>query len=202
MLRQLDIPFVVVETGHTMEQYPSHLEAGEIAVYLAEHKSDSCPEPIGSNQILLTADTVVWHLGRELGKPRGEEEAIAMLRSLSGSTHQVFTGVCLRSLNTRHSFCSSTRVTFADLELAEIEYYVKSFRPFDKAGAYGIQEWIGHIAVERIEGSYFNVIGLPVQKVYRELKKFVTGMESPGTDQSGTNQSGRYHSGTDKQSGP
>jgi len=192
-MRQLGIPFVVVETGHAGEQYPSHLEAGEIAVYLAEHKSDSYLEPLASNQILLTADTVVWHRGRELGKPRGEEEAIAMLSMLSGTTHHVYTGVCLRSsYAARRSFCSSTRVTFSNLEQAEIEYYVKRYKPFDKAGAYGIQEWIGYTAVERIEGSYFNVIGLPVQKVYSELKQFIAG----------TNRSENNHPGTDKQNGP
>jgi len=163
----------MVETGHTDETYPGDLSGGEIARYLAEHKSDAYTNPLESNQLLLTADTIVWHAGKELGKPAGREEAIGMLTELSGDTHQVFTGVCIRSNQARTSFFAVTDVTFSRLGKEEMEYYVDRYRPFDKAGAYGIQEWIGHIAVEKIVGSYFNVMGLPVQKVYSELKRFI-----------------------------
>lgn len=174
-MKELGIPFRVVETGHTDEHYPSHLRGGEIARYLADHKSDAYIELLSEKQILLTADTIVWHKEEELGKPRDKDEAMRMIRSLSGGIHQVFTGVCLRSDSGRTSFFAVTDVTFSNLEQEEIEQYVSGFQPFDKAGGYGIQEWIGYIAVEKIDGSYFNVMGLPVQKVYSELKSFING---------------------------
>lgn len=170
LMKELGIPFRVVESAHIHEDYPPHLNGGEIAQYLAEHKSDAYENPLEKHQVLLTADTIVWHQGRELGKPAGREEAMAMIALLSGDTHQVFTGVCLRSAWARRAFFVSTDVVFSRLEKQEIAYYVDRYTPFDKAGAYGIQEWIGHIAVEHISGSYFNVMGLPVQKVYSELK--------------------------------
>jgi septum formation protein len=173
LLKELEFPFRVVKTEHTEETYPENLSGGEIARYLAELKSEAFQAPLEQNQVLLTADTIVWHGGKELGKPSGREEAIQMIRALSGGTHQVFTGVCLRSNHARSSFFVATDVTFSRLEKEEIEHYVDHYKPFDKAGAYGIQEWIGHIAVERIEGSYFNVMGLPVQKLYSELKLFI-----------------------------
>ena len=173
LLEELGIPFRVVETGHTDELYPGGLTGGEIARYLAEHKSDAYKDPIGEKQVLLTADTLVWHQGSELGKPSSREEAISMIHRLSGNTHQVYTGVCLRSAMKRTSFSVITDVTFSMFDNQEIEYYVDNYQPYDKAGAYGIQEWIGHIGVERIEGSYFNVMGLPVQKVYSELKSLI-----------------------------
>ena len=169
-MRSLGIPFRVVDTGHDQEAYPLHLKGGEIAQYLADHKSDAYLETLEDFQILLTADTVVWFGSRELGKPANEEEAFEMIRLLSGNTHQVFTGVCLRSSRARTSFFVRTDVTFSTLEQAEIAYYIRNFKPFDKAGGYGIQEWIGTVAVEKIVGSYFNVMGLPVQRVYQELK--------------------------------
>ncbi|MGW8316128.1 MAG: Maf family nucleotide pyrophosphatase [Bacteroidales bacterium] len=172
LLERLGIPFRIVETGHEEERYPPHLEGGEIALYLAEHKSDAYRESLGPGQILLTADTVVWHRERELGKPSGAAEATAMIRALAGSTHQVYTGVCLRSSQTRKSFFAGTDVTFSPLDEGEIEWYVSQYRPWDKAGAYGIQEWIGAVAVQKIVGSYFNVMGLPLHRVYRELKSF------------------------------
>lgn len=172
-MQELGLPFKVVETGHADEQYPSHLKGGEISRFLADHKSDAYLESLSEKQILLTADTIVWHQEKELGKPADQEEAIFMIQSLSGSTHQVYTGVCLRSNAARRSFFAVTDVTFSNLTPEEIESYVTRYRPFDKAGAYGIQEWIGTIAVERIVGSYFNVMGLPVQRVYNELKSFI-----------------------------
>ncbi len=173
LMKEVGIPFKVVETAHSNEEYPSNLTGGAIARYLAEHKSESYTEALRSNQILLTADTIVWHREKELGKPANRQEAIEMLSQLSGDTHQVYTGVCLRSARARSSFFAVTDVTFSRLESEEIEYYVDHYNPFDKAGAYGIQEWIGHIAVEKIVGSYFNVMGLPVQKVYSELKNII-----------------------------
>jgi len=172
-LKELGISFRVVRTEHLEETYPDHLSGGEIARFLAEHKSDAYTKPLNQNQVLLTADTIVWHGEKELGKPAGREEAIRMLTDLSGDTHQVFTGVCLRSNQARSSFFAVTDVTFSKLDPEEIELYVDQYKPFDKAGAYGIQEWIGHIAVEKIVGSYFNVMGLPVQKLYKELKRFI-----------------------------
>ena len=172
-MKELGIPFRIVDTGHSDENFPESLSGGEIARYLAEHKSDAYPEPLEPGQILLTADTIVWHKGKELGKPANRDEAISMILSLSGATHQVYTGVCLRSEKRRRAFFSVTDVTFSTLEINEVEGYVDRFQPYDKAGAYGIQEWIGYIAVERIVGSYFNVMGLPVQKVYSELKSFI-----------------------------
>ncbi len=172
-MNDLGIPFRIVDAGHDQEAYPAHLEGGEIARYLADHKSDAYEGTLGERQILLTADTVVWFEGEELGKPASEEEAIEMIGKLSGQTHQVFTGVCLRTLQRRTSFAVRTDVTFSNLDVEEIAYYVRQYKPFDKAGGYGIQEWIGTIAVERIVGSYFNVMGLPVQRVYRELKSLI-----------------------------
>ena len=173
LLKALGIPFRVVEAGHADEDYPVHLSGGAIAQYLAEHKSDACQVNLQDHHVLLTADTIVWHRERELGKPADRAEAISMIADLSGDTHQVFTGVCLRSTQKRSSFIAVTDVSFSHLDQEEIAYYVDLHKPFDKAGAYGIQEWIGHIAVEKIVGSYFNVMGLPVQRLYSELKKFI-----------------------------
>lgn len=173
LMKELGIPFRVVQTAHSDETYPGDLSGGEIARYLAEHKSGCYTEELGPIQVLLTADTIVWQRGRELGKPVNREEAIKMIAALSGDTHQVFTGVCLRSNLKRSSFFAVTDVTFSRLQNEEIEHYVDQYSPYDKAGAYGIQEWIGYIAVEKIVGSYFNVMGLPVQRVYSEMKKFI-----------------------------
>lgn len=172
-MKELGIPFRVVKTDHSDEAYPVDLSGGAIAKYLARHKSDAYKQVLGPRQILLTADTIVWHRERELGKPASREEAVAMIAALSGDTHQVFTGVCLRTKFRESTFSATTDVTFSKLLEEEILQYVDKYRPYDKAGAYGIQEWIGYIAVEKIVGSYFNVMGLPVQKVYSELKKLI-----------------------------
>lgn len=173
LMKGLGIPFRVVSTAHIHENYPAHLSGSEIAQFLAEHKSDAYHPPLEKHQILLTADTIVWHREKELGKPADREEAIRMIATLSGETHQVYTGVCLRSARDRKVFHATTDVMFSRLDREEIEHYVDHYRPYDKAGAYGIQEWIGYIAVENIVGSYFNVMGLPVQKVYSELKALI-----------------------------
>lgn len=151
------------------ESFPSHLRGGEIPLYLAKKKAEAFSGSLDENEILLTADTIVWHRGKLLGKPVDRADAIQMLEELSGDHHTVFTGVCLLFRGKYRSFCVESKVFFKELSSKEINYYVDVFEPYDKAGAYGIQEWIGYIGVERIEGSYFNVIGLPVQRLYHEL---------------------------------
>ena len=125
-------------------------------------------------ELFITADTIVWHQNKVFGKPRHHEEAVEMLRALSGCTHQVFTAVCLTTQQAQRSFCSSSEVRFCRLEEEEIRWYVEHYSPLDKAGAYGIQEWIGYVGVEHISGSYFNVMGLPVHRLYRELLAFAS----------------------------
>lgn len=155
------------------EECPPSVPAKELAVYLAEAKAAKLGVGLGSSQILITADTIVLCGDRILGKPVSREEAVEFLRLLSGREHLVITGVCLRSAGRQHSFSVETAVSFRPIGDDEIEYYVDNYSPYDKAGAYGIQEWIGFVATERIEGSYFNVIGLPVSRLYSELKEFV-----------------------------
>ena len=149
------------------------LPADEVAAFLSRLKSEAYPEPLGGKDILITADTVVIADGRILGKPAGRETALDMLRSLSGRSHSVITGVTLRNGSRSRTFDSRTKVFFKQLSDEEIDYYVDRYRPYDKAGAYGIQEWIGYVAIERIEGSFYNVMGLPVQKLLTELEIFI-----------------------------
>ena len=151
------------------ESYPETLQGEEIPMYISSQKAAAYLEALKENELLITADTIVWLDGRVLGKPADEEEACQMLRDLSGRTHQVITGVTLATTAFQRSFASVSQVTFAPLTEEEIKYYVTHYHPMDKAGSYGVQEWIGFIGVERIEGSYFNVMGLPVQRLYREL---------------------------------
>lgn len=153
------------------ESYPETLQGEEIPVYISSKKASAYLDTLKDNELLITADTIVWLDGRVLGKPADEKEACQMLRDLSGKTHQVITGVTLATTTFQKSFASVSQVTFASLTEEEINYYVNHYHPMDKAGSYGVQEWIGFIGVERIEGSYFNVMGLPVQRLYRELKE-------------------------------
>lgn len=153
------------------ESYPDTLQGEEIPVYISSKKASAYLDTLKYNELLITADTIVWLDGRVLGKPADEKEACQMLRDLSGKTHQVITGVTLATTTFQKSFASVSQVTFAPLSEEEISYYVNHYHPMDKAGSYGVQEWIGFIGVERIEGSYFNVMGLPVQRLYRELKE-------------------------------
>lgn len=153
------------------ESYPDTLQGEEIPVYISSKKASAYLDALKDNELLITADTIVWLDGRVLGKPADEKEACQMLRDLSGKTHQVITGVTLATTTFQKSFASVSQVTFASLTEEEISYYVNHYHPMDKAGSYGVQEWIGFIGVERIEGSYFNVMGLPVQRLYRELKE-------------------------------
>ena len=151
------------------ESYPEGLSMEEIPQYISRKKAAAYE--LKEDELLITADTIVYLDGEVLGKPADEAEAKEMLRKLSGKTHQVITGVTLTWSDQQHSFASVSQVTFAELTEAEIEHYVTHYRPLDKAGAYGIQEWIGYIGVTSLQGSYFNVMGLPVQKLYTEMKK-------------------------------
>ena len=170
LLAGLDIPFEVRVIEDIDESYPDNLPAGEIAEYIAQKKAAAYE--VGNDEVLITADTIVVLDEQILGKPADAEEAKLMLRSLSGKTHHVITGVCLKSRDQQHHFSVISEVTFKTLAEEEIRYYVETYKPFDKAGAYGIQEWIGYIGVTGLSGSYFNVMGLPVQRIYEELKKF------------------------------
>ncbi len=171
LLNDLGLQFSI-QTIEVEEVYPPGLSMTQIAEYLAKHKSEPFERLLSENDILITADTIVWINGEVLGKPRNREEAILMLQKLSGSLHQVITGVCLKSPDKTTLFSSITNVYFKELLLNEIEYYIDEYQPFDKAGAYGIQEWIGYIGIKHIEGSFYNVMGLPIQKLYEELILF------------------------------
>lgn len=163
--------FRVAVTGFE-ESYPPHLTGKDIAEYLAEGKADSWEEPLAHGQVLITADTIVWCRGINLGKPADDDEAIRFLRQLSGCRHEVITGICLRSAENKRVFSVTTGVTFRHLADDEIEFYVRNYRPHDKAGAYGIQEWIGLRGITAIEGSYYNVVGLPVSELCTALMEF------------------------------
>lgn len=172
MMRDLGLRFDVIERDFD-ETYPDNLTGKEIAVYLSERKAKSFINEIAKNEIVITADTIVWCNKKVLGKPEDKEAAQKMIKELSGNTHEVITAVTLLSDEKKRTFFESTTVTFEALSDEEITYYIEEFKPYDKAGAYGIQEWIGIVACSRIEGSYFNVVGLPVQRLYEELKEFV-----------------------------
>lgn len=173
LLSGLGLDYEVRTLSGIDESYPETLQGEEIPVYISSKKASAYLDTLKDNELLITADTIVWLDGRVLGKPADEEEACRMLRDLSGRTHQVITGVTLATTTFQRSFASVSQVTFATLSEEEIKYYVSHYRPMDKAGSYGVQEWIGFIGVERIEGSYFNVMGLPVQRLYRELKGLI-----------------------------
>ena len=153
------------------ESYPDTLQGEEIPLYIAKEKADAYIPMMQPDELIITADTIVCLDGKVLGKPRDREDALQMLRTMSGRTHKVFTGVCITTTDWQRSFTAQTEVRFATLSEDEIIYYVDNFKPMDKAGAYGVQEWIGFIGVENISGSYYNIMGLPVQKLYRELLK-------------------------------
>ncbi|MBQ8864300.1 MAG: septum formation protein Maf [Rikenellaceae bacterium] len=172
LLGDCDLPFEVADSYEVEEVFPEELPAEEVAEYLSRLKADGYPWPLAEGDILITADTVVINDGRILGKPTDREAAIEMIRSLAGHTHRVVTGVTIRSTKRSVSFSSSSEVRFRELEPDEIEYYIDTYRPYDKAGAYGIQEWIGCTAIESISGSFYNVMGLPVAALYRQLKQF------------------------------
>ena len=172
LLTQLRIPFKVVTLGNISEDYPSDLPALEVAQYISNKKADAYHEIIGDDELLIAADTVVVLDGKIYGKPHNSAEAAQMLRELSGKTHQVASGVTILTRQKRTSFTTVTDVKFAELTDEDIHNYIENYAPFDKAGAYGIQEWIGCVAVESIRGSYYNVMGLPVHRLYQELRFF------------------------------
>lgn len=171
LLAGLGYPYEVRVLSDIDESYPADLRGSDVAAYISRAKANAYAQAMADDELIITADTIVCLDEQVLGKPADEAEAITMLRSLSGCTHQVYTGVTLTTKSEQRSFVSRSDVTFTALTDEEIQHYVTHYRPMDKAGAYGIQEWIGYIGVERIEGSYFNVMGLPVQRLYTELKQ-------------------------------
>jgi len=172
LLHELGLKFEVVEKDY-IESYPEGLTGEEIARHIARGKAVSFIDEISDKDIVIAADTIVWCNNKVLGKPVDFEDAVRILNEISGNTHEVITGVCLLSSNKEKVFSASTKVTFDTLSKEEIKFYVDKYKPYDKAGAYGIQEWIGIAACSYIEGSYFNVVGLPVQRLYKELNNFV-----------------------------
>ncbi len=171
LLSGLGVEYTVKTLPDIDEGYPDTLSGEDIPLYISREKAAAYVPMMQADELIITADTIVWLDGRVYGKPVGDEGAKAMLRALSGKTHQVITGVTLTTQVWQRSFAVTSNVSFAPLTDEEITYYVDNFHPLDKAGAYGVQEWIGFIGVTRLEGSYFNVMGLPVQRLYTELKK-------------------------------
>ncbi|MEZ7873618.1 MAG: Maf family nucleotide pyrophosphatase [Bacteroidales bacterium] len=173
LIAGLDIPFSVEKSAHPDENYDHAIDINSVPLHLAKMKSFYFGRELKEDEILLTADTLVICENEILEKPASREDALEMLGKLSGKAHTVITGVHLRSLKGERGFSASTVVYFKTLSRQEIDYYLDNYKPYDKAGAYGVQEWIGYIAIEKIEGSYFNVMGLPVQKLYNELQVFI-----------------------------
>lgn len=171
LLAGLGVDYEVRTLPDVDESYPDTLQGADIPLYIAKEKADAYRNMLQPGELMITADTIVWLDGRVLGKPKDREDALCMLWDMSGRTHEVFTGVCITTTEWQRSFAAQTEVRFAELSEEEITYYVDKFRPMDKAGAYGVQEWIGFIGVENISGSYYNIMGLPVQRLYKELVK-------------------------------
>lgn len=167
LLAGLNIDFEI-KTIDVDEDYPATIVGVDIPMFLAQKKASA--HTLSENDLLITADTIVWHKGRVYGKPVDKNDAKQMLKTLSGQMHQVITGVCITTNHRQKAFHVTSDVFFARFSDSEIDYYLENYQPYDKAGSYGVQEWIGYVGVERIEGSYFNVMGLPVQRLYNELK--------------------------------
>ena len=172
LLSGLDLDFEVKTLPDVEETYPSSLWKEEIPVYLSKLKADAYKACIDDKTMLITADTIVWLNAKVYGKPTDEEDAKQMLRELSGKTHEVITGVCLTTKDKQKAFFAVSKVKFATLDEEEIEYYISKYKPYDKAGSYGVQEWIGYIGVENLQGSFYNVMGLPVRMLYMYLKNW------------------------------
>lgn len=172
LLAGLGVPFEVKVLPDIEENYPADLPVAEVAEYIAREKADAYRQLIGKHDLVITADTIVVVGDEVMGKPHDADDACRMLRKLSNRTHQVITGVCLTTADKQRQFSVKTDVTFKSLSEEEIAHYVNHYQPFDKAGAYGIQEWIGYIGVTSLQGSYFNVMGLPVQRIYTEMMEF------------------------------
>lgn len=170
LVKGLEIPYTV-KTYEVDESFPAHLQAEQIALYLAEKKAAAFPDALNENEVLLTADTIVWIKGEVLNKPVDEQDSFRMLSTICGATHQVYTGVCLKTAKQTVTFFDKTDVTCRSLTNDEKWHYIQNYKPFDKAGSYGIQDWFGYTAVEHINGCFYNVMGLPVGKVYEQLKK-------------------------------
>ncbi len=172
LLAGLGLNFTVKVISGIDESWPHSLKGEDIPLYISREKAAPYRQTIAEDELVIAADTIVYVDGEVLGKPADEADAKRMLRMISGRWHEVITGVTLMTAEREHSFAVTTKVKFCNLSDSEIDYYIKNYAPMDKAGAYGIQEWIGYVGVEAIEGSYFNVVGLPVQRLYRELTKF------------------------------
>jgi septum formation protein len=173
LMEGLGIPFTVERSGEVEEIIPAGMPPETTPEYLARLKSEAF-RPLSADELVITADTVVICNRQLLGKPADKADAERMLRLLSGNKHDVLTGVCLRTVETMHTFTAHTAVFFRPLSADEINYYIDRYRPYDKAGAYGVQEWIGYVGIERIEGSYYNVMGLPLQQLYAALRELRT----------------------------
>lgn len=169
-LKELDVNFEI-QLKDIEEIYPEHLQAEEITNFLAKLKASAFVLDLDDNDILITSDTIVWLNNKALGKPKDYDDAFEMLTEMSGTTHKVITSVCLKTIDKEVVFYEETLVTFTELSSDEIKYYLDNYKPFDKAGSYGIQEWIGLVAIEKIEGSYANVVGLPTHRLYEEMMK-------------------------------
>ncbi|MCT4698710.1 Maf family nucleotide pyrophosphatase [Tenacibaculum haliotis] len=168
LIKDLNVPFII-KTKEVAEIYPGHLRKSEITDFLSDLKSKPFENELTGKELLITSDTIVWANNKALGKPKDYNEAFKMLTELSNNTHEVITSICISNKNFKKIINDTTKVTFKNLSSEEIAYYINTYKPFDKAGAYGIQEWIGKIAITKIEGSYFNVMGFPVHKLYKEL---------------------------------
>lgn len=175
LLGGLDIEFEVDTKNSFTENFKEIPSIREIPAMMSEGKSYGFHRPLEENEILITADTIVICDGRVFGKPADRAEAVSMLKTLAGRPHEVITSVTLRSCDKKETFSDTATVRFGDLDDDEIDYYIDRYKPFDKAGSYGVQEWIGYIGIESIEGSFYTVMGFPVYKVYRHLKEFLTG---------------------------
>jgi septum formation protein len=169
LLRSMGFRFRVKKLNVNEDSWPEGLQSQDIALHLAKKKIDAYDELLTTTELLITADTIVWCEGKIYNKPADTAEAAEMLKALSGKMHEVFTAVCLKTPKQESSFYDTTRVYFKEFTDEEIEYYIETCKPFDKAGSYGVQEWIGYIGIEKIEGSFYNVMGLPVKKLYEEL---------------------------------
>lgn len=172
LLRELGLKFDVIIRDYE-EIYPEGLTGEEIARFVAYEKAASFKSELSYDEIVIAADTIVWCNNKVLGKPVDQQDAIRILKEISGNSHEVITGVSIRSQSKEFTFSDSTKVSFEALKDEEIGYYIEKYKPYDKAGAYGIQEWIGIMACSHIDGSYFNVVGLPVQMLYKELQNFI-----------------------------
>ncbi len=171
LIKGLELDYRIV-TYEVDESFPENLQAQEIAEFLAKKKADAYEGSIEESEILLTADTIVWINNRVLNKPENEQEAFQMLKLICGNTHEVFTGICLKNKNKEIVFSEKSKVSCRKLSDEEIWHYINNYKPFDKAGSYGIQDWFGYTAVQKINGCFYNVMGLPVSRIYTELQQF------------------------------